>query len=143
MPVETDGRIYSIPQRYDRALRTIRASLAEADLAIVAELDVSDLPHRYSGRPAARCTILLVDSALLSFEASALDRAGAVFLPLHVLVSGDNQATEVFVANPGEAFHLRLPPGASDPLERLQARVMMAVESAERPAGSNREEYSE
>jgi uncharacterized protein (DUF302 family) len=143
MSASSDGQSYWIPARIDCVLKTLRSALAEVGLSIVREIDVSGMSRRRADNGAARSTILLVDSALLTFEAVALDRAGAVFMPLHVLVSSSGEGTDVFVADPVDVLHLRTPVGAGDPMKTLLARVAMAVESAAAPAGRPSMENSE
>lgn len=119
-----------IHERFERALRLIRASLAEVDLKIVQEIDLAGTPEHGMARPGASSKILLVDCPLLLFEALALDRAAAVFFPLHVLVSGIGDRTRVSIANPAALWNARLPVGAAHPMQRLVARIELALASA-------------
>jgi hypothetical protein len=66
-----------------------------------------------------------------------LDRAAGVLFPLHVLVWADGDRTQVSTASFGGLFDVRLPLGAAGPMERLQARVAMALESVLFRAGPN------
>jgi len=120
---------YVIAERFDKALKTIRGALAEVELDVADEFDTAGILNRRADTP-ARSRVLLVDCPLLLFEALALDRAAAVFFPLHILVSDDGGRTRVSVINPAGLFDARLPVGAADPMERLQARVALALESA-------------
>lgn len=110
---------YEITERFDRTLKLLRGALAETDLEIAAEFDGG-------GRT------LLVDSPLLSFEALALDRAAAVFFPLHVVVTAAGERTRIAIVDISHVVHARLPAGAEEPIERLAARIRMAVESVSR-----------
>ena len=113
---------YVMEEKFDKALKTLRRALADVDLEVAGELDADSTP------PRAR--ILLVDCPLLDFEALALDRASAVFLPIHILVSEVDGHTQVSVVNPTELFDARLPVGIADPMARLRARIVMALEAA-------------
>ena len=128
---------YVMAERFDKALKTIRIALAEVELDVAGEFDVAGLLDRRADRAPSRAKVLLVDCPLLVFEALALDRASAVFFPLHILVSGDGDRTQVSVINPAELFDARLPVGAADPMDRLLARVGMALESALVRCGAN------
>jgi uncharacterized protein (DUF302 family) len=128
---------YVIPEKFDKALKLIRTAIADMELEIAGELDMA---HALYGEPAgktSRCRILLVDCPVLMFEALALNRAAAVFIPLHVLVSAAGSQTHVSLLNPAALFDARLPAGAADPLEKLQARVARALHSASRSTETN------
>jgi uncharacterized protein (DUF302 family) len=128
---------YVIAEQFDKALKTIRSALAGKELEITGEFDVAQLLHRQPLGTTARSRILLVDCPVLMFEALALDRAAAVFFPLHILVSATGSQTHVCLINPAELFDARLPAGAADPMERLQARVAQALQSAARRSEAN------
>ena len=122
------GQSYVIEERLEKALKTIRSALTDVELEVAGEFDVTVLLNGAMGPP-ARSKILLVDCPLLTFEATALDRAAAVFFPLHLLISGDSERTRVCVTNPMELFDTRVPLGAAEPMDRLLARVTMALEA--------------
>jgi uncharacterized protein (DUF302 family) len=123
---------YVIRERFDKSLRAIRSALAEMELEVVGEFDIAETVNGGSSRRVAPSKILLVDCPLLIFEALALDRAAAVFFPLHVLVSGGGEQTRVAMTNPTRLFDARFPVGAADPMDRLVARVELALESVSR-----------
>jgi uncharacterized protein (DUF302 family) len=128
-PVQT----YLVPARFEKALKGIRVALGQMGLDVVEELE--SLESVRSSR------ILLVSCPLLDLEAVALSRAAAVFFPLHVLVCSESERTRVSMINPTGLFEARLPVGAGDPMDRLVARVTMALDSlSQRPvAGFNRQ----
>jgi uncharacterized protein (DUF302 family) len=137
MDVQPAENTYVMSERFDKALKTIRSALSEVELDVAEEFDVAGGFDRLAARTQAQSRILLVDCPLLLFEALAFDRASAVFLPLHILVSGDGDRTHISVINPAELFDARLPVGAADPMARLQARVALALESAILQCGAN------
>jgi hypothetical protein len=53
--------------------------------------------------------MLLIDCPLLLLEAVALDRSAAVFIPLHVVVAGDQRSGCVHWAHPADSMGLRAP----------------------------------
>jgi Domain of unknown function DUF302 len=114
---------YTLPHRFPRALKLIRGALAGMDLEIAGEFGNGD------PRPSRT---LLVDCPLLMFEALALDRAAAVFFPLHVLVAANGDSTEVSIVDPARLLQARLPIGSADPLDRLVGRIELALESLSR-----------
>jgi uncharacterized protein (DUF302 family) len=129
MNTTTAGLTYTIAERFDKSLQLIRGALADSELSVVGEMDSAEALNREAGKKAVRSRILFVDCPLLLFQALALDRAAAVFFPLHILVSAAGERTQVTVANPAALFDARLPVGAAEPMEKLEARVTLAMES--------------
>lgn len=127
MNLKEVGQTCAIPEPFDTGLKLVRNSLLGAGLSILGEFDVSGSLSREAGAISAPSRILYVDSPLLLFEALALDRAAAVFLPMHVLVAADGPETSVCWVNPAVAFGGRLPAGAAVPIDELQARVAQAL----------------
>ena len=123
------GQTYTVPARFDKAIKLIRGALFAMELSVVGEVDTSGTFARENGKKTEPAKILLVDCPLMVFEAQALDRAAGVFFPFHVLVWGDGDRTHVSTVSSGELFDFRLPVGAAGPMERLKARVTMALES--------------
>ena len=104
----------------------VRQRLSDAGLSIAGEFDVSGEPHfQTSGH--LSCVVLLVDTPGLLFECIAIDRGGAVFLPVHIVISGDRESTHVHWANPITISGLRPPMPAKGPLEDLCARIGRAL----------------
>jgi uncharacterized protein (DUF302 family) len=132
------GQTYMVGERFEKAVKLIRSALAERELSVAGEFDVTETFGREPGKKAGRSRILLVDSPLLVFEALALDRAAGVFFPLHVLVRADGDRTQVSTVNPAGLFDVRLPLGAAYPIERLQAHVTLALESVLLRVSANR-----
>jgi uncharacterized protein (DUF302 family) len=120
---------YTITEQFDRALKLVRSTLLDHELNISAEFDVTNRFAPESVNRPGPAKLLLVDNPLLLFEALALDRAAAVFVPLHVLVSADGDRTQVVCMDPAVLFDMRLPAGAAQPLERLRKRVTAALDS--------------
>ncbi len=133
----TAGQTYSVAERFDKAVKLIRSALADSELSVVGEFDTGGTSGKEPGLTAERCRILLVDCPLLVFEAQVLDRAAGVFFPLHVLVRADRGRTQVSTVNPAGLFNVRLPLGVAAPMERLHARVTLALESVVLHSGNN------
>jgi uncharacterized protein (DUF302 family) len=130
-----EGQKYVLPVRFEKALKLVRRALAEMEIEVVQDLDAA----KVLGRPLAarHARFLLVDSPVLLFEAMALDRASAVFLPLHILIAENGQGTGVLVGNAASIHNARLPAGAPGPISRLQSRIALALQAlSERLDGS-------
>ena len=127
MSISTCGNTRVVPEPFGKSVPLIRRSLQGAGLSVVEELDVSSAPYFQLGIAARSCMVLLVDTPALLFEAIALDRAAAVFLPLHVVISGDRDTSYVHWANPMASSNLRPPAPSKGALEELCARVTNAL----------------
>ena len=139
MTISTYGNTRVIPEPFGKSVPLIRRLLVDAGLSVVEEFDVSGAPYFQLGnRPAllrrARWWILPV----LLFEAIALDRAAAVFLPVHVVISGDRDTSYVHWANPMTSSNLRPPAPSKGALEDLCSRVIQGAVGTPSDCGSRR-----
>ena len=134
MGIATDGNTRFIPESFAKSVPLIRRMLAVAGLNVVKEFDVSNETFFPLGIARRSCKVLLVDTPALLFECIALDRAAAVFLPVHVVISGDRDTSYVHWVNPATSSGLRPPAPAKIPLENLCARVTQALSSLLRSA---------
>jgi uncharacterized protein (DUF302 family) len=116
-----------IPASFDRSLTLVRRLLERAGLSVVEEFDLSKEPYFERGIVRCFCVVLLVDTPVLLFEAIALDRAAAVFLPLHIVISGDRDVSFVHWVNPVTSSGLRPPAPAKEALEGLCHRLETAL----------------
>ena len=124
---------YRISEPFDRALRAVRDALIRADLSIVSEVDVSARVKRALNIGFVPCRILLVDSPCLLLEAATLDRAAAVLMPLHIVLSGRGPETLVYWMSPTAIEGVRLPMAAAPPLLKLQSMLARAMERIAMP----------
>ena len=134
MSIATAGTTRVIAEPFGKSVPLIRRLLSEAGLSVVEQFNVSSEPYFQLGVGRRSCLILLVDTPALLFECIALDRAAAVFLPIHIVISGDSDTSYVHWANPMTSSGLRPPAPAKIPLENLCTRVTQAL----RPGGSCR-----
>jgi hypothetical protein len=126
---------YLVNQPIGKVLKPLRAALAAVELEVAGEISAADILD--CGPPDRPSRILLVDCPLLDFEALALDRASAVFLPLHLLVAPSGSQTRISVVNPAGLYDARLPAGAANPMDRLLGRLAMAIDAVVQKAGAN------
>jgi hypothetical protein len=89
MSIATTGNTRVISEPFGESVPLIRRLLLNAGLSVIAEFDVSHEPHLQLGAASRSCIVLLVDTPTLLFEAIALDGAGAIFLPVHVVITSD------------------------------------------------------
>ena len=121
-----NGHTHVTPERFARCMPLVRQRLADAGLSIAGEFDVSGEPH-FQTTGHRSCVVLLVDTPGLLFECIAIDRAAAVFLPVHIVISGDRDSTSIHWADPIAISGLRPPMPAKVPLEDLCARIARAL----------------
>lgn len=120
---EPTAHTYVIPEPYERALKLLREALSKEGLGIPMELDISRRIRRELGVTLLPCKVLCVDSPMVLVEAMAIDTAGAIFLPLHLVVSGRGPQTQVHLASPATIRYAEVPVGVKSPLSKLQARL--------------------
>ena len=122
------SHVLAVPRAFTCTVTSIRRNLRSAGLSVSQYLD---LPSEILGEPctdARKSALLMVDCPLLLFEAVALDRSAAVFIPLHVVVTGDGHSTCIHWMHPVEAMGLRLSPTARGPVDALYARLTKVLE---------------
>jgi hypothetical protein len=123
MSLAASGNTRIIPEPFGKTVPLIRRLILNAGLSIVEEFDISGEVYFPLGIASRSCIVVLVDTPVLLFEAIALDRGAAVFLPVHVVISGDSGTSYVHWANPITSSGLRPPAPAKGPLEDLYARL--------------------
>ncbi len=112
-----------IPESFEKSLALIRRLLTAAGFTVVEEFDMSREPYFQLGVASRSCVVLLVDTPVLLFEAIALDRSAAAFLPLHVVISGDRDTSYVHWADPITSSGLRPPAPARGALDEAYRRI--------------------
>lgn len=141
--IATDGNTRVIHKSFGKSVTSIRRLLMNAGLSVVGEFNIASEQYIRLGPAKRSCTILIVDTPALLFECIALDRAAAVFLPVHIVVSGDCETTYVHWANPVENSGLRAPMPAKLPLENLCSRITQAFAALPQYAAESFPEQSQ
>jgi uncharacterized protein (DUF302 family) len=119
---------YSIPERFDEAVTSLRRVLAEAGLKITGELDLSGHLLRRLLVDTPPCLVLFAGPATPVFSGPSGQPGAAALTPLHIVVSARGSQTEIHV--------LRIPtphdglPDASAMavLGRFRAQLSQAIE---------------
>ena len=128
MSHESTTLSFIIPEPFEKAIKLIRQVLREEELKIPMELNVSRRLRRELGIGLGECKVLCVDCPASVLEAMAVDRSAGLLLPLHVVVSGRNQWTQVHLPNPASIQGNSLAIGAKVSVSKLLARVTQALE---------------
>jgi uncharacterized protein (DUF302 family) len=118
---------FVLEESFESALKTLRRAFAEHQLCVTVELDAAKKIRRALNIVVSPCRILLVESPLFLLEATAIDRSSAVFLPLHVVVSGSGARTLIHVLSTQYGQLYDFPIGARIPLTRIQDQVLCAL----------------
>ncbi len=127
MNIATAGNTRIMADPIERSVPLIRRLLRDAGLSVVEEFSLSNNPHFEMGVGRRSCIVLLVDTPELLLQCMALDHAAAMFLPVHVVLSGDCDTTYVYWTHPLAGSGQRPPLPAKAPLEELSARVTEAL----------------
>lgn len=108
---------YLLREPFDRAVESVCKSLVNRGLRVAGQLNVSRRVELSLGIVLEPCKIVFVlpDPSVLG--APDIHPSAAIFLPLHIVISGNGAHTEIQVQN-------RLRPGAEAGLPALVAPVM-------------------
>ena len=115
---------FVLEESFEPALKTLRRALAEDQLCIIVELDAAKRIRHALNIVVSPCRILLVENPLFMLEATAIDRSSAVFIPLHLVVSGSGARTLIHVLGPQHSQLRDFPIGVRIPLTRIQDQLL-------------------
>jgi uncharacterized protein (DUF302 family) len=137
METQATTMAFVLDTAFEPALAQIRQAIRQDQLSIAAEVDAAQRVRHALEIFVPQCRVLLVDSPLLLLEATAIDRASAIFVPLHLVVSSAGDRTLVQMLNLDHLRNSDLPIGIRAPVLDLQrqlartlARVAQRVHSA-------------
>jgi len=128
MAEELATTTYLVSEPFEAAVKSLRRVLADANLKLAGELDMSSRIRKRLLIGTAPCRVLFVTAAPAAFEELSADPRAAALTPLHIVVSARGSQTEIHL--------LRALPAENGPLDRptmevfrhLQARIARAVE---------------
>jgi uncharacterized protein (DUF302 family) len=121
---------YRMNSGFETAVKRVRGVLTANQLSIAAEFNASRRLRQALGLEVEPCQILFIENPLLLLEATAIDRSSAVFIPLHLVVSGKGSQTALYLLN--AEFLLRAndaPLGIRIPIRRMQAQIVEILET--------------
>ncbi len=134
MAGESATTTYSIPEPFDKAVKSLRRALAEAGLKITGELDLSAHLRRRLLVDTPPCLVLFAGPATPALYWPSGHPGAAALTPLHLVISARGSQTEIHV--------LRIPPphdGVEDEsaiavLGRFRAQISQAIGKIGMPA---------
>ncbi len=90
---------YSVPESFDRAVQLVSNSVRKRGMRIAGQLDVSRRLQRSLAMMLEPCKVLFVLPGPVALSAPARDPRAAIFLPLHIVISGDGKQSEIQILN--------------------------------------------
>ena len=129
MPGDVGSIKYSLREPFERAVASVCRSLANCGLRVVGQLDVSRRVERSLGivLPPCRIVFVLPDPSVLS--TAKIHPWAAIFLPLHIVISGNGAHTEIQVQNRVHSGSEAAAPTLVAPVNETQARISEAIET--------------
>lgn len=118
---------FVIHRPFDSALPRIRRAIREDQLSIAGEIDAAQRVKRALDIYVPPCRILLVDNPGFMLEATAIDRGSAIFIPLHLIVSGAGNRTLLHILNTEHIRQSNLPIGIRAPVLDLQRQILRSL----------------
>ena len=135
MPGDTGSIKYSLREPFDRAVETVCRSLRSRGLEVAGQLDVSRRVERALGIVLPPCRIVFVLPNPSKSSTSSMHPWAAIFLPLHVVISGGDDQTEIQVQNRVHARREPASPELFGPVMETQTQVGEAIDAiATRPS---------
>jgi hypothetical protein len=105
----------------------VRIALATQGLRAPTELDIAARMRQELGVAVASSVVLYVDDPAVLLEAIVFNRGAGLLIPQPIVVTADNNCTEVLVRSPDSPAG-DIPESVREPLLALQARITRAIE---------------
>ena len=135
MPGHVGSIKYSLPEPFEQAVESVRKALANRGLRVAGQLDVGKRVERALGIVLPPCRIVFVLPCPARLSVDSIHPWAAIFLPLHVVISGRGTQTEIHVQNRVQAGRQTAAPASSGAVMETQAQVSEAMEAiAMRPS---------
>ena len=135
MPGDTGSIKYSLREPFERAVESVCRSLRSHGLQVAGQLDVSRRVERALGIVLPPCRIVFVLPNPSRSSTCSIHPWAAIFLPLHVVISGSDAQTEILVQNRVHARHEAASPALFGPVMETQTQICEAIDAiATRPS---------
>jgi uncharacterized protein (DUF302 family) len=129
--MKLEGRIvaFTIPERFDTALRMLRRAIAVEGLRVPCEVDASARVKQELGVELRQNMILYVDDPIRLLEATVINPAGGLFIPEPVVLSSvDQRSCRVSVRSMEPLFSSDLPASLKGAVANLHERILTAMQ---------------
>ena len=114
---------------FEAAIEIVCNSLRTRGMRLVGQLDVSGRLEQSLAISVPPCRLLFVLPGPNSLSTDTIHPWAAVFLPLHVVISGNEIESEVRIPNSIQADASAAPPATYSPVLELQRELFDALES--------------
>jgi uncharacterized protein (DUF302 family) len=128
MPGDTGSIKYSLREPFECAVESVCRSLRSRGLQIAGQLDVSRRVERALRIAMPPCRIVFVLPNPSAPSTVSIHPWAAIFLPLHVVISGRDGQAEIQVQNRVQAGHEAVP-ALFGPVMATQAQISEALDS--------------
>lgn len=128
MSEEMATTTYSVLQPFEEAVKSLRRVLADGNLKLAGELDMSSRIRQRLLISTAPCRVLFVTATSAVFEKLGADPCAAALTPLHIVVSARGLQTEIHLLRSVPASNGPLDQPTTAAFRQLQARIAQAVE---------------
>lgn len=118
------------PFSFQLTLKSMLRLVSNEGLSVVEQFNMT--PAFNNGVPErTNCTVLLVDTPMLLFEAIALDSSMAAFIPLHIVLMGDEQSCSIFWSDTPANIASPTAPARNATIAILHRRITSAIHQLE------------
>lgn len=128
MATELATATYLVSEPFEPAVRALRKVLADANLKLSGELDMSGHIWERLLIGSAPCRVLFVAATPAEFEELGAGPSAAALTPLHVVVSARGSQTEIHLLRALPAQDGRPDGSTMEVFRQLQSRIAQAVE---------------
>ena len=117
---------YSLSEPFEKAVESVFNALLSRGIRVAGQLEVSRRLQGALGIVLMPCKIMFVLPHAASLSADSIHPWAAVFLPLHIVISGYGSRSEVEVLNRVQGDQAGTPYG---PVVETQRQVVEAIEA--------------
>jgi uncharacterized protein (DUF302 family) len=119
---------YSVPEPFEPAIESVCNSLRNRGMRLAGQMDVSGRLQRSLGIALAPCRLLFVLPEPARLTVEKVHPRAAIFLPLHVVISGNDCFSEIHIPNRIQAVRAG-PPAPYGPVLEAHGQLLEAVEA--------------
>jgi uncharacterized protein (DUF302 family) len=124
-----DGTInYTSQEPFERVVQAIRNSLRSHGMRVAGETDVSRRLARSLGIILAPRKVIFVLPAFTALSGQTIHPWAAVFLPLHIVISGNDVQSEIRIPNTLRMAENTAVPMRYGPIVEAQRQLIEAIE---------------
>lgn len=129
MPGEVGSISYSLREPFKRAVESVCRSLISGGLRVAGQLDVSKRVERSLGIVMPPCRVVFVLPNPSTLSTDSMHPCAAVFLPLHVVISGNDCRSEIQIQSRIQTGRDVATPALYGPVLEAHAQISEAIEA--------------